>query len=201
MSQESNEVIFYRRLSGIKPLYNMVKYAVILSENFDPDREYYIASSNQMRSALDHIFKAMDDDEKIIDYEIKEAKEHLDRAGYDAYEILVSNISVNILDIIEKYSASVISHVFPEYYKEIKPSINTIQYEIGKVRTEKKKDTGLQFDIYMQRVENLIRFEDRVYVMIPAMEEYKKYEKRKSLIYWAFTILVAIIFLIIGKLI
>ena len=199
MNQESHNVLFYTKLSGIQPLYNKVKSAIILSENFDPDREYYVASANQMRSALDHIFKAMSDDEKTMDYEIKEVKEHLDRAGYDAYEVLASNISLNISYLMVKYSASVISHIFPEYYKEIKPSINTIQLEIGKLRTDKKEDVDMQFDKYMQRIENLIEFEDRVYVMIPAMEEYKKYEKRKNLKYWALTILIAVIFLLIGK--
>ena len=94
--QESRELSFFRKLSDVKLLYENVKYAVILSENFDPDREFYVATSNQMRSALDHIFKAMEGDGKRMAYELKEAEEHLSRAGYDTYEILASNLCLHI---------------------------------------------------------------------------------------------------------
>jgi len=199
INQESHEISFYRKLFGVKQLYDKVKYAVILSENFDPDREFYVATSNQMRSALDHIFKAMESDDMGLAYEIKEAEEHLIRAGYDTYEILASNLCLNISDKMKRYSASVISHVFPEYYKEIKPEIGNIKVEIGKLRTQKRRIIDLTFDKYAQTVDDLIRFDQWIDVMIPAMEEYRKYEKRKNWKYWALTILVAIIFMLIGK--
>ena len=199
MNRESREVSFYRRLSEVRQLYEKVKYAVILSENFDPEREFYVATSNQMRSALDHIFKAMEGDEKSMAYELKEAEEHLDRAGYDTYEILVSNLCLNISYKMDGYSASVISHVFPEYYKEIKPAISHIKIETGKLRTDKKENIDFTFDEYAQCADELVRFDEWVDVMIPAMEEFRKYEKRKNWKYWALTILIAFIFLLIGK--
>jgi len=198
-NQESHEFSFHRKLSEVKQLYEKVKYAVILSENFDPDREFYVATSNQMRSALDHIFKAMDGNEESMIYELKEAEEHLDRAGYDTYEILASNLCLHVSDKMKGYSASVISHVFPEYYKDIKPAISRIKVETGKLRTDKKENIDFTFDNYAQRVEELVRFDEWIDVMIPAMEEFRKYEKRKNWKYWALTILIAFIFLLIGK--
>ena len=118
-SHESREILFYRKLYDVKVLYNKVKSAIILSENFDPNREFYVATSNQMRSTLDHIFKAMEGDTSDMEYELKEAKEHLDRAGYDTYEILASNLSLHISYKMKRYSASVISNIFPEYYKQL----------------------------------------------------------------------------------
>ena len=201
MSRELPEVLFYRKLSSIRELYEKVKYAIILSENFDPDQEYYVASSNQLRSALDHIFKAMDCDEKALNYEIKEAEEHLDRAGYDAYEVLASNICVNISYKMKKYSASTISQIFPEYFRDIKPEISAIKVEIGKLRTDKKIDIDLSFDKYVQNINELIEFDELVDKMIPAMEEYCTSEKRKNLIHWVITLLIAIASLIAGILV
>ena len=195
---ENHKVLFYDKLSGIKELYEKVKFAIILSENFDPDREYYIAATNQMRAALDQILKAMDDNNDTITNEINEAKEHLERAGYDACEILASNIYINISNKMERYSPHIISHVFPEYYEEIKPIISEIKIETGKLRTE-KKSINLAFDEYAQNIDKYIKFDAQIDKKIPAMEEYRRYERVKNWKYWALTILIAIVFLIIGK--
>ena len=106
MSQELKEAVFYRKLSDIKELYEKVKYAVILSENFDPERKFFVASCNQLRSALDHIFKAIDEDVVVIDYELKEVAEHLNRAGYDTYEILASHLYLSISETPPKLGIS-----------------------------------------------------------------------------------------------
>ena len=196
--KKSQEVLFYRKLSEVRELYEKVKYAIILSENFDPEREYYVASANQMRSALDHIFNAMDGDEKTMTYELKEAEEHLDRAGYDTYELLASNLCLSITSKMKRYSPHVISHIFPDYYRNIKPTINNIKVEIGKLRKDKKIDIDFSFDKYAQNVASLIEFDEQIDKMIPAMEEHNNYEKRKNWIYWAITLLIAIVSLLIG---
>ena len=201
MSKESPEVLFYRKLFCIKDLYEKVKYAIILSENSDPEQEYYVACSNQLRSALDHIFKAMDCEERNMNYELKEAEEHLDRAGYDAYEVLASNMCISISHRMKKYSVSTISHIFPEYFRDIKPALSSIKVEIGKLRKDKKIDIDLSFGKYVKNINELIEFDELVDKMIPAMEEYSTSEKRKNWIHWAITLLIAIASLIAGMLI
>ena len=143
MTQDSKEFLFFSTLSETKKLYEKVKYAIILSENFDPEREFYVASSNQMRSALDHIFKAMDLDEENMMYEMKEVEEHLIRAGYDAYEILASNICLNISNKMSLYSPPIISRVFPQYYCDIKPIIIEKIPTLEIHRKYKKRETIL----------------------------------------------------------
>jgi len=109
MKQKSIEELFYKRLLDIKSLHDKVKSAIILSENFDPKREYSVDVANEMRNALAHVFDAMVYDEKIIEDQMKSVESHLVRAGYDAYEILASNICIKISKTMNKYSSISIS--------------------------------------------------------------------------------------------
>jgi len=192
MIQNTLEVLFYKELTALKELYDKVKSAIILSENFDPNREYYIAPLNQMRNALDHVFNAIGFDEETMSYEIKEAKEHINRAGYDVYEILASNICNDILSKMNTYPLSIIGHVFPEYFQVIKISISNMQVEIGKLRADKKKSSDITFDKYLQNIKDLIDFSNLVNTKLPDLEKYKKREKFKNWGYWLITILLTI---------
>ena len=203
MNPESHEISFYKKLSDLKELYEKVKYAIILSENFDPEQKFSVAPCNQLRSALDHIFKAIDSDEETMEYEIKEAKEHLVRAGYDVYEILASNMSyANILKKMDKYPPNIVSIIFPEYYKKIKFAISNIQIDIAKLRKNKMKSIDMSFEKYMKNIEEIIGFDKQINEKIPALElaleDHKKHDKRQKLKYWAGTILLAIIMAVIS---
>jgi len=200
-NNEPKEVFFYGKLYAIKALYEKIKSAVILSENFDPEREYYVAVANELRSALDHIFKAMVNDEDKITYELKEVEEHLVRSGYDVYELLASNLCLSIIQNMNKYSPHVISHIFPDYFKNIKPVLSKIKVEIGELRTQKNKDIDLSFDTYMHNINQLIEFEQQITEIIPAMEDYLNYEKKKNRNQLIITIIISIVSLIIGSII
>ncbi len=106
----------YDSLAELYDLYDKVRQAIILVENFDQERKMYIAPINQLRSALDHIFKAVSSakDEEHSAYELKEAKEHLDRAGYDALELLAANLGMNIIEKVSQYDNKALTSVFPE---------------------------------------------------------------------------------------
>ena len=108
----------YDSLAELYDLYDKVRQAIILVENFDQERKMYIAPINQLRSALDHIFKAVSSakDEEHSAYELKEAKEHLDRAGYDALELLAANLGMNIIEKVSQYDNKALTAVFPEYF-------------------------------------------------------------------------------------
>jgi hypothetical protein len=70
MSDPSKD--FYSKLVELYDLYEKVKGAVILAENIHERRKVSIAPLNQLRSALDHIFKAAKQPNDF-DYELKEA--------------------------------------------------------------------------------------------------------------------------------
>ena len=162
-------------------LYTKVRDAVILVENFDRNRDMFIAPINQLRSALDHVFKAIScakDDEPRSAYELKEAKEHLDRAGYDALELLAGSLGTGIIDKLSKYETATLSAVFPEYYKVIKPKLTAIKQTVAVIRSEKKGDAEKSFLTYFDQITEMVEMDKEVDRMIPSLEEYDN--KRKD---------------------
>jgi len=202
MKQKQIEEVFFKRLLDIKHLHDKVKSAIILAENFDPKREYSVDVVNELRNALAHIFDAIVYDEKIIEDQMKSVESHIVRAGYDAYEILASNICIKISNTMNKYSSISISSLFPEYYSIIKKAITKIQVDIGDLRA-KRKDIDLTFDTYLKNIEILINYQDQVNEMIPELEKYQSEETRKSIINWVvggiIAIIIAIVSFVAGK--
>ena len=136
----------------------------------------YIAPINQLRSALDHVFKAIScakDDEPSSVYELKEAKEHLDRAGYDALELLAGSLGTGIIDKLSKYETASLSGVFPEYYKVIKPKLTAIKETVAVIRSEKKGDAEKSFLTYFDQITEMVEMDKEVDRMIPSLEEYE----------------------------
>ena len=113
-----NRLHCFNKLEELFSLYDKVRQSVILLENFNEEQKMYIAPINQLRSALDHIFKAINicDDFEQCEYELREAKEHLDRAGYDTMELLAANIGITIVEKLKRYDTKTITEVFPYYF-------------------------------------------------------------------------------------
>lgn len=174
---------FFDKVKELYTTYEKVKLAIIYTENFDPKRELYIAPINQLRSTLDHLFKAVAHTDDI-DYELKEAQEHLDRAGFDAFEILASNLGIIIYDKLKNYSTETLTAVFPDYYKTIRPKIVDIQTKLGEIRKSKKNSLNginVSFTSYFEQIEILLEFNKIVDCTIPAIEEYQKKRRRERL--------------------
>lgn len=185
MHPPNKETLFFNSVRELFDLYEKVKLTIIYSENFDPEQELYVAPINQLRSALDHIFKAVNHADDM-EYELKEAKEHLERAGYDAFEIFASNLGIQIINKLKPYTTTDITNTFPEYYKEIKPKLTEIRANLGQIRKHKKENNGKidSFEAYSDQINTLIEFDKKVNYAIPAIEEYKlkrKKEKHKDI--------------------
>lgn len=155
----------------------------------------YIAPINQLRSALDHIFKAVSsaNDQEHSAYEFKEAKEHLDRAGYDALELLAANLGLNIIEKVSLYDNKTLTSVFPEYFKVIKPKITYIKNNVAILRSEKKIDSEMSFSAYFDQITELIDLDKQVDVMIPSLEEFKIKERKSQCKVWISGIVSAIL--------
>ena len=50
---------FYLKLKDILPFYEKVRAAIITLESLDEEQKMYLAPINEMRNALDHLFKAV----------------------------------------------------------------------------------------------------------------------------------------------
>lgn len=149
-----NRLHCFNKLEELFSLYDKVRQAVILLENFNEEQKMYIAPINQLRSALDHIFKAINfcDDFEQCEYELREAKEHLDRAGYDTMELLAANIGITIVEKLKRYDTKTITEVFPYYFTTIKPQLTDIKGIVASLRSNKKIDSDKSFSTYFDQI-------------------------------------------------
>ena len=196
-----NRLHCFNKLEELFSLYDKVRQAVILLENFNEEQKMYIAPINQLRSALDHIFKAINfcDDFEQCEYELREAKEHLDRAGYDTMELLAANIGITIVEKLKKYDTKTITEVFPYYFTTIKPQLTDIKGIVASLRSDKKIDSDKSFSAYFDHISILINIDKKVDTMIPSLVEYEKKKKKERLKTWVISILSSIIYgLLVG---
>jgi len=168
-SQKKEE--FYDVLSDLYLYYEKVKGAIILSEDLDKDRTYYVAPMNELRSALDHVFKSVNiaSDDEQRDYQLKEAKEHMGRAGCDALELAAGNLLWKIYKIVEKFNSGVLSTVIPEYYEVFYVQLTEIQNSIREHRKNGKTDTTKTFEEYCVQIEKLVEIDKAITKKIPAL--------------------------------
>jgi len=183
---------FCYKLKELYPLYEKVKFAILLVENFDEKQEMYVAPINQLRSALDHIFKSVNIASEVesCNYELKEAKEHMERAGYDALELLAGSLGACVIKKLEPYNTEALTNVFSEYYTEVKPKITGIQRSVAKRRMERKTDSEKSFFDYFNEITELVQINTAVDKRIPSLQEYsdkkvrekqeQQYEERKK---------------------
>jgi hypothetical protein len=190
-----NRLHCFNKLEELFSLYDKVRQSVILLENFNEEQKMYIAPINQLRSALDHIFKAINicDDFEQCEYELREAKEHLDRAGYDTMELLAANIGITIVEKLKRYDTRTITEVFPYYFTTIKPQLTDIKGIVASLRSNKKIDSDKSFSTYFDQIYILINIDKKIDTMIPSLEEYEKKKKKERLKTWIISILSSII--------
>lgn len=191
---------FFDKLNDIKDLYVEVKEAIILAENFDGDHDVYLSPLNELRNTLDHIMRCLIYPDKLDD-EFNEAKEHLYRAGYDAYEVLAINVGSAIVKSIEKYDAEIITAIFPTYYTEVKPALLDVKEELADTRAHKKlnPDTGTKsFTPYKDKVSNLIRQLRLCVAQIPHLQKEKRKKQKKSFGKFFGGILIGVVITILG---
>jgi hypothetical protein len=178
---------FLTTIKGFSDLYFKVRYYIILAEKIDKEGKIYIGPLNELRNALDHIFKSVvATDSEHFDYEMKEVKEHMVRAGWDVYEVMALNIGDDVVDKIKKYDTDTLTKAFPDYYPKIKPEINAIKKELAKIKQNRQSnnfdDFGV-FDKYFDQIEKYLKINEEVDNVIPSLEEYKRkktFEKWKD---------------------
>lgn len=192
-------------LSPLIDLYEQTKLAIIFAESFSPKNAFPVASLNEIRSTLDHFVKAFGYPEgKDRDYEMNEAREHLNRAGYDAYEIACSNLAIDIHQMLKPFSLDVVTSVFPGYYTEIKPELTRIKTTIAEIRKRKNDNSRVPsefFKPYSIELNTLIEFKQRTESMIPSLQEVKRRQKRKSIVHVLKYVLVGVVSTVLASII
>ncbi len=153
-----------------------------------------------MRNSYDHVIRSLIYSDKL-DNELDEAKEHLYRAGYDAYEVLAINVAEKIIKIIEVYNAEVITTVFPKYYTDVKPGLIDIKVELADARAHKRlnPETGTKsFTPYKDRVANLIKQLKVCDEHVPSLQKEKSSRKKKAMFNTIIGVVIGVVVTIVG---
>ena len=182
------------RLQELTELYLIVKEIVIYSEENNPENKANIQVITEFRNAFDHlmrVYAAYFEIERVYDSEyvklnLNKAFAHVYRAGYDTLDMTTLFLKQYIAKELEPFSLKTINSVFPDYYKDIRPSIEEIKDEIGKKRGE--KDVGDSNCENFQKYANLMKTLKGHHIKIlkkkSALIEYenklKKEEKEKE---------------------
>jgi hypothetical protein len=171
---------FGKEVAGLFPLYDKVKRIIILAERLDCNGRISLGAVNEMRNVADHIFKASQETTQGGGgREIKKIKEHLERAGYDACEIIANETIFYIGEILAPYNNDCLVAAFPEYYQKIRPEITKIQVELTDIRTSKKEAFG-DFEKYYRVIQVLIEYRKMIESAINGLEEFANKARNKK---------------------
>jgi len=180
---------FAQNFEDLKELYFVVKDKIILAEEIAD--KYLLAPLNEVRNSYDHLFRCFGTDNKTYKSEFESAKRHLKRAGYDACEIIVSYLLIEINDHIKKYDSETISTVCKTYYSDIRPTLLKCQTEYlpdarqkknhefpeNTENTENKEDLFKEFN---ELTSKIVAIQDKLIKLTPLFEEYLKEKKDKE---------------------
>lgn len=129
-------------------LYRFVKELILFNEEIDPQSHTFPQTLNELRNAYDHFNRVVaaklgikemggGDLEKYCYDTLDKALGHVYRASFDALDWLNVNIRESIARDLEPFSHEAIKEVIPNYYSEIRPTIEGYQHRISELRAEK----------------------------------------------------------------
>ena len=203
---------FFSKLEELSEDFETIKEAIIYAELIDKRKEIYIAPLNELRSALAHLFIACTQPDKM-EREFNEIKEHIDRAGYDTYELIAINLELSIATSLNEFDTDTLSNVFPEYYSQYKPILSGIINELAKIRahvkhhdsTKEVNDAGKKerksFSAYSKQIENLKNIKEETDKRIPALNDYRQKKKNEKRNAWVKTVITDIAIFLLGGII
>ena len=177
---------FYEKLSDLSLVYDNVKCAVLLAESFDSKQEMYVGPMNELRNALDHIFRAIKvEDETACDEILKGARAHMVRAGNDALELLYGNLGASARNKLIPYNTETLTAVFPDYYTSIRPKISELQQRLAEIRMKGKnaEDYSAFFHTYFGKIDEFVQINESIDRMLPSLQEFsdkRSKEERKK---------------------
>jgi hypothetical protein len=200
ISKEELYSEFYNCFSEVNKLYEEVKEIVLLAEYENKEQKYLITSVNELRNALDHLMRSINDPESLKN-NIEKSKGHLYRAGYDAYEILAISKLNEIRSIKEHFSYEAILEAYPDYHKRIIPCVKKAKDELAYARAHKKigndsidpDNEKKHFENFEMISKDLIDLCEDINLHIEGINEAHKNKRRNDLLRFLFKILAAVI--------
>lgn len=171
---------FLVSLEELYQIYDEVKIVSLISENLDGDNEIFISIINEIRNSFDHVMRAIGLSDNM-EKELSDAKDHIIRAGYDAFEIIALNEGNKIIHDLKPFDYNIISTVFPDYYKTIRPTLSDIQVALANIRANRPNQNNdlTAFKEYSEKIKLVIEYSKKISTYIPDLIAVKKHQKKK----------------------
>jgi len=175
----SNYQETHNQILKLAELYKEVKSVITLCEKYDPQQKLALGPLNELRNALDHIFRAFDPVE-IDEKQFGKVANHLKRAAFDAYDALAIVLFAEISEIESNYSAKVISKICPKYYEEYHSEITKLNKILAEDKSNRPELKEKYFDKVNESIEKAIHIYDDIKSKIPAFERYSSEDKKRE---------------------
>lgn len=180
--------LFQQFFEETYPIFEETKKYSLLIEKLGGKVE--IGPINEQRSTLFHLYRFNGKPEEIQQHYI-EAKEHLYRACYDTYVILVGILMDKIYSVKETFGVEIIVAVCPDYYNRIAPELNSLLQEIVKIRGDRLTNhdvAGKTYSVVHRERYETIRIllewhqqlESLMNLFVEYRDELREKERRKS---------------------
>lgn len=170
------EQLICGKLTELSDIYKSVKHIFLLVEYYNGKKGIVVSSVNELRSAFDHVMRAMTKAEKkgVLD-EIESARKHLYRAAYDACEVIVLDRLEYIESLKNKVSFKALAAVYPQYVTEVLPFAAQLKKEIVEVR--QVDDLVVRVKEYEDKITKLIEYSEMLEQHMPAADKIKDKEE------------------------
>lgn len=197
-----------KNLKQITLLYGKVKELIIFCEENQEEFKSNLHIVKELRDAFDHLMRVF-----AVKLGVTEGKEdgyvqtsldkvlgHVFRAGYDTLDFSTIILRDKINQELSGFSSSTIQAAIPNYYSELRPSIEEITNEIIHQRNDKDiaKPSPELFDQYFKNVVKLNQISKDILKAKPSMIELankRRSEERKD---WIKQIIIGSIIGIVG---
>lgn len=171
------------KLAELASLYTQVKALIIYSEDIDRSSRSNIQVIKELRDAFDHVMRVISarmsgetpQDVEASEYcrnNLQKAVGHVYRAAFDALDGTVVSLRASIAEIVNAYPLPVLKEVVPEYW-DMRSDLNRLCENISDHRARKDvgRQIGVTFDRYVEDVECIKRFHDKLLHYGPALDE------------------------------
>lgn len=171
-----------RNLKYITELYGKVKELIIFCEENQEEFKTNLHIVKELRDAFDHLMRVF-----AVKLELKEGRGdgyiqtsldkvlgHVFRAGYDTLDFATIILRDKINKEVSDFSPSAIQASIPNYYSEIRPSVESITTDIIKLRNNKDiaQPSPELFNEYFKNVIKLQEMFKQIVIAKPSLIEY-----------------------------
>lgn len=192
-----------KNLKQITLLYGKVKELIIFCEENQEEFKSNLHIVKELRDAFDHLMRVYavkfgvkkEGTDGYIQISLDKVLGHVFRAGYDTLDFATIILRDKINKEVSGFSSPAIQAAIPNYYSEIRPSVESITADIIKLRNNKDiaEPSPEMFDQYFK---NILKLQEMFKVILkakPSMIEHSNKDRKEKIKGAAIQIIIGII--------